>query len=451
MDVSLLQFSAGKSAIVLCAIVALASLDIVRRVRHKPTHLIFATILGTALSLGLIRTVGSFLQSGAEHNPYMGALALVLAVIGWKALFGPWEVQIKATMLGTFLFWISLHVFSGDSQEQQFIRLIAALAALIPAIIWCILFLKYHREKMSAVVLLFLAGMLSTVPVLFYDALARKGIDMQFFLFRITPESFSRTSQEFIAGHFVGEALPTLLLSTFLSFIFVGFIEEVSKYWVLSRSAKQIFTSIDDVMQLSIIAAIGFSFAENVINPVYFTAFVRQYFFQEAAPDLGGFASNMLGRSVLTSMVHIVSTGVMGYFLGLSIFAGPLLARKHEEGRAHRWLCAIHNLLRLPEVSIYRVQMLVTGLLSAILLHGVFNFLVTLPEILPGQPQSFGELFDAAPPIFDNIPLLMVPALLYVVGGFWLLTTLFLRKENMREMGHIVTEEVVVSEGKEGA
>lgn len=450
MDLSLLEFSAGKSAIVLCAIVALASMDILRRVRHKPTHLMFATIIGTVLSLGLIQTVASFLQSG-QQNPYMGALALLLAVIGWKALFGPWEVQIKSTMLGTFLFWISLHVFSGDTHEQQIVRLIAAIAALIPAVIWCVLFLKYHREKISAVILLFLAGMLSTVPVLFYDTLVRRGVDLHFFFFRITPESFNRTSQQFVAGHFVGDALPTLLLSTFLSFLFVGFIEEVSKYWVLSRSAKKIFTSIDDVMQLSIIVAIGFSFAENIINPVYFTAFVRQYFFQSMAPDLGGFISNMLGRSVLTSMVHIVSTGVMGYFLGLSIFATPLLAKKHQEGKSYKWICGLHRLLRLPEVSIFRVQMLVTGLFSAIFLHTVFNFLVTLPEMLPGQPQSFGELFESAPAIFDNIPLLLVPALLYVVGGFWLLTTLFLRKENMREMGHIVTEEVMVAELEEEA
>lgn len=441
-----LTFSAGKSAIVLCAVLALASVDIVRRISHKPTHLFFAAVLGTSLSIGLIRTVALFLKPGAQDNPYAMALALLLVVLGWKALFGPWEVQTKLTMLATFLFWICLHLFWKDTPEEHTVRLIAAATALVPAAIWCMLFLRYHRERMSAVCLVFLAGMLSTVPILFYDTLVRRGVEMQFFLFRIKPESFNVTAQNFVTGQLAGGGQTTsLLMATFLSFVFVGLIEEVSKYWVLSRSARQIFVSIDDVMQLSIIAAIGFAFAENIINPVYFSSFVREYLLHGAAPDVGGFLSNVLGRSVLTSMVHIVSTGVLGYFLGLAIFAGPVLAERHASGRTYRVLAVLHRMLRLREVSIFRVQMLATGLLSAVLLHGLFNFLVTLPEILPGQPRSVAELIGpSAPAVLDLIPLLLIPALLYVVGGFWLLTTLFLRKENIAEHGHLVLQEALV-------
>lgn len=441
-----LTFSAGKSAIVLCALLALASVDIIRRVQNKPTHLFFATVLGTSLSIGLIRTVALFLRPGTQENPYAMALALLLVVLCWKALFGPWEVQTKLTMLGTFLFWISLHLFWDDTPKEHLVRLIAAATALVPAVIWCMLFLKYHRERLSAVCLLFLAGMLSTVPILFYDTLVRRGVEMQFFLFRIKPESFNATAQNFVTGQLAGGGQTTsLLLATLLSFVFVGLIEEVSKYWVLSRSAKQLFVSIDDVMQLSIIAAIGFAFAENVINPVYFSSFVEDYLLHGAAPDVMGFLSNVLGRSVLTSMVHIVSTGVLGYFLGLAIFADPVLAGRHARGSMHRVLHVLQRVLRLREVSIFRVQMLVTGLLSAVLLHGLFNFLVTLPEILPGQPRSLAELIgSSAPSILDAVPLLLIPAMLYVVGGFWLLTSLFLRKENMTEYGHLVLQEALV-------
>jgi hypothetical protein len=440
-----LSFSAGKTFIVLCAVASIACIDIVRRIKHRPSHLFFAAVLGTTLSIGLIRTVSLFLQPGLQENPYAMALALILTVIGWKALFGPWEPQTKLAMLATFLFWISLHLFWDDTPREHLLRAIAAATALVPAAIWCKLFLKYHRERLSSVMLLFLAGTLSTVPILFYDALVRRGVEMQFFFFTIKPESFSQTSHSFISGQLApGMNASSLVLTTLLSFIFVGLIEEVSKYWVVSRSARQLFTSIDDAMQLSIIVAIGFAFAENIINPVYFMGFVSQ-FLMSGSVDIGGFLGNVLGRSVLTSMVHIVSTGVMGYFLGLSIFAGPYLAERHAQGHSYRLLSVLHHMLRLREVSIFRVQMLATGLFSAVTLHGLFNFMVTLPDIIPGKPTTVAELMGMSEQsILHAVPLLLIPALFYVVGGFWLLTTLFMRKENIEERGHLITQETIV-------
>jgi len=236
-----------------------------------------------------------------------------------------------------------------------------------------------------------------------------------------------------------------VIVSTLISFILVGLIEEVSKYWVLTRSARSIFSSIDDVMQLSIIVAIGFAFAENVINPVYFTGFVREFLLHGSAPDLTAFLSNVLGRSVLTSMVHIVSTGVLGYFLGLAIFGAPCLEEDQRKGKTHRLMVRVHQVLRLPELSIFRLRMLSTGLFCAIALHGIFNFLVTLPDILPGNPQSIGDIVGPdAPLILLRIPVLLLPALLYVVGGFWLLTSLFLRKENMVQRGELIQTESFV-------
>lgn len=432
----------GKAVVVLCAVAVIACIDIIRRVHHKPTHLLFAAILGTSLSFGLIRSSHLFLTSDAINNPFAAAAMVLLAIIGWRMLFGPWDVQIKLTLLGSFLFWITLRLLQGTTGDDLTIRLIAAGTAMIPAGIWCHLFLKYHQENLSKVFLLFFAGMLSTVPILFYDALVRRGVELQFFFFRIKPESFSDVSQSFLSSYTMGSGVSMTIAVTLLSFVFVALIEEVSKYWVLSHSGRQCFNSIDDVMQLSIMAAIGFAFAENIVNPVYFTSFVRDYLFHGSAPDFGAFIGNVMGRSVLTSMVHILSTGVMGYFLGLSIFASPILAEMHAAKRSHLLLSAIHRMLFLPEVSIFRVQMLTTGLLCAVTLHGLFNFLVTLPDILPGNPQSVADLLGKGTPFFfGNIPLLLVPALLYVVGGFWLLTSLFTRKQNMIERGHLVTRE----------
>lgn len=440
-----MELSLGRTLTVLIAVAAIASFDLSRRIRHRPTHLLFACVLGTVLSLGLITIAQRVLEPPVQGNPYGVALGVLLVVLGWKALFGPWEATTKATVLGTFLFWIALTMMLRDTPEERIVRSVAAVVALIPAAIWCMLFLKYHRERWSSVLLMFFAGMLSTVPILFYDALVRRGVELEFFLLRVTPESFNSAAHTFISAQVAAEGVRAALLASLLSFLIVGLIEEVSKYWVLRHSGERIFTSIDDVLQLSIIVAIGFAFAENIVNPVYFTGFVREYLLHQGAPDVFGFLTNVLGRSVLTTMVHVVSTGVMGYFLGLAIFADPYLAEDHRRGRIHRVLQSIRLLVRLPEAMVFRAQMIFIGLLCAIVLHAAFNFLVTLPDLLPRNPRTVGELLNLREgSLLHHLPLLLLPSLFYVVGGFWLLTELVLRKENQEERGHPVTEEAFV-------
>lgn len=434
-----LLLSPDRTLPVLLAVGALAGLDIVRRWRHEPTHLLFACLLGTFLSIALIRAVTAGIDAGSA-SPFVTTALIVCVAIGWRALFGPWEAQTKAAVLGVFLFWITFHMLLGETGRDQTVRLLAAGVAIVPAVAWVTLFLKYHAERLSSVLLLFFAGMLATAPILFYDLLVRRGVELQFFLFTVTPESFSRSAQLFVTRHVPGaEGIAYAALTSFVTFLFVALIEEGSKIWVVARSGRPLFRSVDDVLQLSIVVAIGFSFAENIVNPVYFTAFVQQYLFHGASPDMLGFAGNVLGRSVLTTMVHILSTGVMGYFLGLALFAGPYLRERHKEGRAYRLTRWIHALMRVPEESVFRVNMLAMGFACAVLLHAAFNFIVTVPELLPNNPSTLGDMLPSLPSFAARVPFLTIPSILYVVGGFWLLTSLFLRKENMAELGRFET------------
>lgn len=446
-----LEFSLNRTVIVVLAVLALGSFDLFERVRHHRTHYVFAATFGTILSVGLINVSRLFLQPGTESNPFAMALGVLLVFLGWKALFGPWNAATKATVLGTFLFWIAVSLFSDDTPDQRIVRTVAATLAFIPAVIWCALFLRYHRERLSRVFLMFFSGMISTVPILYYDALVRHGVELQFFLFKITPESFSRNSQSFVTGQLSAiQGVKSVLLTSLVSFLLVGLIEECSKYWVLSHSGKRFFSSIDEVLQMAIIVAIGFAFAENVINPVYFTGFVQDLIGSTTVQNWTAFFGNLLGRSVLTGMVHILSTGVCGYFLGLSIFASPILREQIARGKTHRFLAFLHRLLGVNEVHVFRVQMLTIGLLTAIVLHGVFNFLVTLPDLLPGNPQSLGGLLQSAEgSLLYRVPLILFPAMFYVVGGFAILTHLFLRADNQRERGHLVEQEVFVQSFEE--
>lgn len=442
------DFSLPKTVVALLAVGALAGLDLTERLKHRNGHYLFACLVGTVLSVGLIQFTRMLLTPGLKEQGHVVALGLLLIVILWRLLFGPWEPQVKATVLGTFVFWVGLHLLFKEPSVERSAHLFAILVALIPAVVWGSLYLEYHRERRSLVLLMFFAGMLSTAPILFYDALVRHRVELNFFLFRIIPESFSRSAETFVTGQ--AQALPRLqivLLSTFLSFLIVGLIEEFSKYWVLRRSAQRAFSSIDDVLQFAVLVAIGFAFAENSANPGYFVTFVKEYLLQPSEPNWAGFFGNVLGRSILTSMVHIVSTGVFGYFLGLALFAGPYLEEDQARGRRH-WLVGwIHRILRLKENAIFSRQMLLMGFFFAILLHALSNFLVTLPDLLPGQPRTIGDLFGSSEgSLLHYVSLLLIPSLLYVVGGFWLLTFLFERKANVEERGSVVMIESIVIE-----
>ena len=412
---------------------------------RRSREYVFAGMIGTAIGIVLIGFQQSLFQGDAVHDPYFMALSVLCIALAWSCLFGPWNARVKATVLGTFLFWIGIFLVANDSPDIRMARILAGMVALIPAVIWCGFFLRYHYQQASLVLLMFFAGMLSTVPILFYDKLVRSGAEMQFFFFRIVPENFNRTSSAFVSGNLVGmTSVRSTLLITLLSFLFVGVVEEVSKFWVMKQSGKKFFSSIDDVMQLSIIVAIGFAFAENIVNPTYFTGFVQDFLITHE-PNWGGFLGNVMGRAILTNMVHIVSTGVLGYFFGLALFAGPYIQDAHRKGKI-LWVAeSLHSLLGYPEKLVFRREMLLLGLTFAIILHGLFNFLVTFPDILPAHPSTLGDLFGLAPgSLLHLVPLLMIPSLFYVVGGFWLLTELFYKKENMKERGHLVTTDTFV-------
>jgi len=424
----------GAAALVLLAILAL--LELMGRMKHRKVHYVFAFFLGTALSIGLVNVTGLLMGSPMQQNPYVMALAIVVLFAAWKLLFGPWDSETKAAVLGTFIFWIAFSMLFRESYTERLAHLLAAAVAIIPAFIWCKLFLQYHRERLSVVLLMFFSGMLSTVPILFYDALVRGQVEFHFFFVRVVPESFSRTAESFVLGQLLSApGLRTTLLTMMLSYFFVGLIEEVSKYWMLKQNGVPFCRSIADCVELAIIVAIGFAFAENVSNPTYFVSFVKQYLLNPEHRDWAAFFGNVVGRSVLTTMVHVVSTGIVGYCAGLALFATPYMKDTEKLGAHHRIADALHVLLRIDRTVIFRVQMLLIGLVVGSCLHAFSNFLVTLPDVLPGNPRTLGALFGSSPDSpLHYFSLLLFPSLLYVVGGFWFLTGLFMSRENEKEM-----------------
>ncbi len=407
-----------------------------------------AFVLSTLVTWVLIMFKRAFFEAGIEHDPFLMALGFTLIVIGWKFLFGPWGAPMKATVLGTFIFWAIYALLRYKTQGELVATGLAAIVAIIPALIWCRLFLSYHTTRFSVVILAFFAGMLSTVPILFYSELTMRAVELNFFIFKITPLSYGSSSQAFVSDSIFKSVTGTqsILLTTLVTYLIVGVIEEASKFWVLNRSGRQFFRSIDDALQLAIVVAIGFAFAENLVNPTYFVSFVQDYLITPASPQWGPFLGSVIGRSVLTCMVHIVSTGVMGYYVGLAFFASPLLKEQFMQGKIHTVLTTVHDMLNVRTEAIFARTQLILGLFYAIVLHGIFDFTVSLSEVLPGHPATIGALLGQSPDSFlSGIAITLLPSVLYVVGGFWLLTYLFERKEDMKEFGAVVESQTFVS------
>jgi hypothetical protein len=448
-----IAFSVPKTLVVLLMVLVLASLDIAARARRETARYILGVVVGTALGVGLILFSRMLLLPDITKQGQVMAAGILMIIVAWRLLFGTWDPRTKATVLGTVVFWILFTMIGSESSRDRLAHAIAIAIALLPAAIWSIMFLSYHVERRSVVLALFFAGMLSTVPILFYDALVRHQVELHFFLFRVVPESFNSSAQVFVRGTWSGVSqLQSSLLGMFVSFLLVGVIEEGSKFWVLARTSKQYVRSIDDALQMAILVAIGFAFAENITSTGYFLSFVREYLFTPATPQWSAFLGNIAGRSVLTSMVHIVSTGVMGYYLGVATFAGPLLEEQTMRGIRHWIIDELHQLFGIERRRLFARMKMITGFSFAVLLHATCNFLVSLPDALPGHPKTFGDLFHAAPgsPL-HFVTILLVPTMAYVLGGFLLLTWLFQRKENMRDRGHLISAETYLHEQQSSA
>lgn len=441
--------AAVRTTVVFLAVIAFGFFD---RLHWKGTsdrfQYFYAFVLGTIVTWILIAFKRTFFETGVAGNPFLMALGVVLVVIGWKFLFSAWRASIKVTVLGTFLFWSSYVLLRAQTQEELIATGIAAVLALLPVAAWCWLFLRYHKTRIANVILAFFAGMLSTIPILFYYQLVGSNVELNFFFFTVTPESFGANAGGFVEAFGTGVETGTkyVLLAALVRYALVGVIEELSKFWVLEKSGKLLFRSIDDALQLAIIVALGFAFAENLINPVYFVGFVKDYLLTPESPMWGPLIAGVVGRGALTVMVHVLSTGVLGYFFGLAFFASPLLRDRFERGRLHPILYAVHRMLGIKTETLYARTQLTIGLLLAIVLHGIFDFIVTLPSLLPGNPQTLGAVLfpDASGGILHAVSITLLPSLFYIVGGFWLLSALFTRSEDMKEFGSVVTTESIV-------
>ena len=191
--------------------------------------------------------------------------------------------------------------------------LIYLFFGLAPSIIWLLFFLRKdaHPESNSMILKIFFYGMLITLPVAFLEI----GFHAELKLLNLSP----------------------LLFLVIYAFLGIGLVEEIFKYLIVRKNVLKNpeFDEPIDIMLYMIIAALGFAAAENLL--ILFPL-LRPF---QLFPTLAVSALRFVGATFL----HALASGLIGYFLALSIFESK-------------------NYLKL----------LAKGLFVAIVLHGLYDF-----------------------------------------------------------------------------
>lgn len=268
------------------------------------------------------------------------------------------------------------------------------LLALIPAMIWGVMFYLKRPENRKLSTWTFLTGALMVFPILFYK-----------FLWQFFPWINAFQLADNYKADYIGFTNFTILpLSVIITFMLVGVIEEVMKYIAVKVGNEDNLLTIDDAIIFFIIAALGFSFTENILY--FYNIWVAEGVEHLFVP--------FLFRSMFSTFAHIMFSGILGYYYGIAHFAKPILQEEIRANRKH-WTILWHKILSIRKDKLFHEEKFSEGLLIAVGLHAIFNIFLEM-----------------------NLTFLTVP---FLVGGYTALTYLFTKKQNHKKYGRLIEGE----------
>jgi RsiW-degrading membrane proteinase PrsW (M82 family) len=224
--------------------------------------------------------------------------------------------------------------------------LVYGILAFIPALIWLSFLLTKHKNRKLQIIL-FLLGACSVAPIFFIE-----------YLFQLFPKF------DFIT--IADQQIVNPNLHFLLIYSWVGISEELIKQWMLRflDSKFLLVETINDSIKLSLIAALGFSFAENIF-----------YFYQIGTHfGLGPLFVSFLFRSIFTTCAHLVFSGFFGYFYGLAKFSISIVEQSIEQGKKFFFSRFLARLFNMSKIQAYQEATILKGLFIAIAMHAFFDY-----------------------------------------------------------------------------
>lgn len=315
------------------------------------------------------------------------------------------------------------------------------IIALIPILAWVCFFQSQHAEKKSYVVLTFLAGMLSIIPIKLYERywdiaifnleninlfhhieqlthipnidtflayiLAFVVVSVALFLFvammmfvlevlsgdntaKVFEKKIVKIVEEpmlfIMIGVFFGIAAFMLNLrlgQAVWFFVIVGALEEFVKHLITRFSDEFKLKSIADAIQFSIIVALGFAFVENIL-----------YFLDIWEGSGYGSRELMLYvilRSTVSVTAHVCFSAILGYYYGLAHFSSSVYQEERRK-RKHPVIQFFHSVFHLKSSTVFKEEKMLEGMLLAMIIHACFNMLLEV-EQMTGVILLLGTLF----------------------------------------------------------
>jgi len=287
---------------------------------------------------------------------------------------------------------------------------ICIVVALLPVGLWMAIFLNKAEKNPFHIVLTFIFGMMSAGAILLYQSFWGDE-PLNFIFFGIEAYNFKANISSLVVG---------AVLISFFSYMAVGFIEELFKHYAVVKADKNIISSIDEAIELSIVAALGFAFLENIAY------FYREFLSGGMSPD---FWTLVIQRSLFVVFVHIICSAIYGYYYGVGMFAKPYMQYEFSQNKKTFWFAELlHKVFHLKRAYVFRERMMMTGLVVATVLHGLYDFAMHQNPLL-----YFGDRVV-------QLHVILLPVML--VGGILFLTFLLQKKENLEEFGTLEVEYV---------
>lgn len=234
--------------------------------------------------------------------------------------------------------------------------IISVILAIVPVGIWLYILFKDTKHAKGILALMFSGGILAVLFV----------FGLQFF------------------WQYFPEFDPFLWIETNITdptyyfvvlFVLVGVLEEVVKQIMVRfvDTRTILVQTINDSIRFSIAAALGFAFAENI---VYFHSVMTEAAIQDVIVTF-------LFRSIFTACAHMIFSGIFGYFFGIAKFTLDITRHRHWQGKIYIGVHIISKMFRIPYAQAFKEYKILQGLIIAILLHAVFNYLLQMNYILP--------------------------------------------------------------------
>lgn len=269
-----------------------------------------------------------------------------------------------------------------------------AFLALFPAGTWGYVFFKKQPEDRQTVLITFIIGALAVFPILLYKYLWK-------FFPGISILAYSKNFENDLVGISGFIMIP---LSVIIAFSVIGVIEEVMKQSVVHAVDDNKIRSIDDSIMFSILAAIGFSFTENILY--FYTIWTKQ------GPE--NLLVPFVFRSVFSTFAHVLFSAMFGYFYGIAHFAKPLLQEELRNKRYTFWDW-YHKVFKFKTAELFHEEKMLEGVTIAAALHAVYNIFLEM-----------------------NWTFIMVP---YLVGGYLYVSHLLKLKENHKRLDLLYVRE----------